>query len=67
MQYDTHEIKSSPELEIACEECKGAGGKHAEDGWIPCNKCDGAGVLISDFGKELLEFLQRKLTIGSHS
>ena len=47
-----------PELEIACPECKGeCGWVHERNTYVDCHTCDNDGVVITEFGEKVLEFV----------
>jgi DnaJ-class molecular chaperone len=48
------------ELETICEHCNGEGGRFVtNERWEECDECEGKGRILTQDGKELLEFLSR--------
>jgi phage FluMu protein Com len=51
----------SPKLEIECPDCKGKRVLRDGYGTEKCYNCRGVGIVISEFGEELLEFIRKYL------
>jgi DnaJ-class molecular chaperone len=51
-----------PELESKCSACEGEGGKIENGKYTSiCKRCDGEGVVVTERGRKLLSFLNRRL------
>ena len=45
-------------LEESCADCRGDGGEFdALENWMKCRACDGKGVLLTQEGKAVLDFV----------
>jgi hypothetical protein len=62
-----------PKLEQRCDACYGRGivsfpsiRKCAKDGYemLRCSECKGSGIVTTEFGEEVLDFIRRHIEIG---
>ena len=64
MNQELKELLSGIELETKCEHCDGLGGERIGGGWVRCDECAGAGLVPTEFGIQILDFVRRNLTAG---
>jgi DnaJ-class molecular chaperone len=57
--HDTEHIKQQPELTFPCKSCDSLGGKFTNGKWIECDVCHGKGEIITDKGREILDFVYK--------
>jgi len=55
-----------PELEENCPNCGGSGAVKSPRGrFNPCQLCSATGLVLTKAGKQLLEFIDRRLIVAS--
>ncbi|GMA62793.1 tryptophan RNA-binding attenuation protein [Alicyclobacillus fastidiosus] len=52
---------SMDDLELQCWDCNGIGEVESEEGRVPCDKCNGTGVVLTALGQTLLAFMNKHL------
>lgn len=59
---------SLPELEVKCWRCWGNGVVASDDhaDMMQCPACGGFGSILTEDGARLLEFVQRRLSLGEY-